>query len=61
MDGKAAQGSGSELGDEHINLLPSVGIRSANWRKQVIGSICYLTRISFRPSNFWQFARNARN
>ena len=39
IDGTAAQGSGSESGDERINLSLNAATRCVSWRRRVTGLI----------------------
>jgi len=59
IDGTAAQGSGSESGDEHINLLPNAVIAFVKSRRRRIGSSCLLRPILLLLTNSPFSVRNA--
>ena len=61
IDGSAAQGSGSEKGDERINLLPSTVIAFVKLRRRRIGLSCSSKPTLFPVTNLQLCARNAMN
>jgi hypothetical protein len=61
IDGPAAGGSGSESGEERINLLPSVVTRCGNWKKRPTGWTCSWTEASLRQKNFRASGGSATN
>ena len=61
IDGSAAQGSGSESGDERINSLPNAAIAFAKLRRRRIGSSCSSEPTLFPRANLRLCARNAMN
>jgi 23S rRNA-intervening sequence protein len=61
IDGTAAQGSGSESGDERINLLRNAATRCVSWRRRVTGSIFSPRQIYCHPRNWQMCGKNALN
>jgi hypothetical protein len=59
IDGSAAQGSGSESGEERINLSRNVAILCASLKRPLTGYNCSSTERLSRRKSYRLFGRNA--